>query len=78
MMNDEGPDRKTVYSFARIDFCSKYISFAFTELSSTQTFVLLPIKIRSYHIYDSSVLFSVGNQILNSCFCYCNAWFKEI
>ena len=42
MMNDEGQDSKTVYSFARIDFCSKYISFALLQLLSTQTFVLLP------------------------------------
>ena len=41
-MNDEGQDSKTVYSFAQIDFCSKYISFALLELLSTQTFVLLP------------------------------------
>ena len=42
MMNDEGQDRKTVYSFAQIDFCPKYVSFALLELLSTQTFVLLP------------------------------------
>ena len=42
MMNDEGQDNKTVNSFARIDFCKKYISFALLELLSTQTFVLLP------------------------------------
>ena len=54
MMNDEGQDSKTVYSFARIDFCSKYISFALLELLSTQTFVLLPIKcINIFKIYIS-------------------------
>ena len=45
MMNDEGQDSKTVYSFARIDFCSKYISFALLELLSSQTFVLLPLGV---------------------------------
>ena len=34
MMNDEGQDSKTVYSIARIDFCSKYISFALLKLLS--------------------------------------------
>ena len=38
-MNDEGQDSKTVYSFARNDFCSKYISFALLKLLSTGTFV---------------------------------------
>ena len=42
-MNYKGQDSKTVYSFARIVFCSKYISFALLELLSTQTFVLLPV-----------------------------------
>ena len=42
MMNGEGQDSQTVYSFNQIDFCSKYISFALLELLSTQTFVLLP------------------------------------
>ena len=42
MMNDEGQDIKIVYSFAQIDFCSKYISFALLELLSTETFVLDP------------------------------------
>ena len=32
MMNDEGQDSKTVYSFARIDFCSIDISFALIEV----------------------------------------------
>ena len=45
MLNDEGQDSKTVYSFAQIDFWSKYISFALLELLSTQTFVLLPSKV---------------------------------
>ena len=44
MMNDEGQDSKTVYSFAQIDFCSKYLSLALLELLSTQTFVLLPTE----------------------------------
>ena len=44
MMNDEEQDSKTVYSFYRIDFCSKYISFALLELLSTRTFVLLPAQ----------------------------------
>ena len=30
-MNDEGQDSKTGYSFAQIDFCSKYISFALLD-----------------------------------------------
>ena len=41
-MNNEGQDSKNVYSFAGIDFYSKYISFALLELLSTLTFVLLP------------------------------------
>ena len=44
MMNDEGQDIKIVYSFARIDFCSKYISFALLKLLSTRTLVLLPFE----------------------------------
>ena len=42
MINDEGQDSETVYSFARIDFCSKYIIFTLLKLLFTQTFVLLP------------------------------------
>ena len=42
MMKDEGQDSKTFYSFARIDFCSKYLSSALLELLSTRTIVLLP------------------------------------
>ena len=44
ILYDEVQDSKTVYSFARIDFCSKYISFALLKLLSTRTFVLLPIE----------------------------------
>ena len=43
-MNDEGQESKTIYSFARIDFCSKYLSLALLKLLSTQTFVLLPFR----------------------------------
>ena len=42
MMNYEGQESKTVYSFARIDFFSKYIGIALLELLSTQIIVLLP------------------------------------
>ena len=31
-MNDEGQDSKTIYSFAQIDFCSKYIYSYFCPL----------------------------------------------
>ena len=41
-MKDDGKDSQTVFSFARIDFCSKYISFALLKLVSTPFFVLLP------------------------------------
>ena len=44
-MNAEGQDSKTVYSFVRIDLCSKYISFDLLELLSTRTFVLLPLQV---------------------------------
>ena len=43
-MNDEGQDSKTIYSFAQIDFCSKYVSFALLELLSARSFVLLPFS----------------------------------
>ena len=43
MMNDEGQESKIINNFARIDFCSKYKSFALLKLQSTRTFVLLPL-----------------------------------
>ena len=51
ILNYEGQDSKTVYSFARIDFCSKYIGFALLKLLSTRTFVLLPLKATLVFIY---------------------------
>ena len=39
MMNDEGQDSKTVYSFAWIVFWSKYLSLALLELLSCSIYV---------------------------------------
>ena len=44
MMNNEGQDSTTVYSFARLDFCSKYISFALLDLLSCSPFSLYDIN----------------------------------
>ena len=64
MMNDEGQDIKTVYSFARIDFCSKYIRFALLKLLSTQTFVLLPLLDTKKTKFNLFFLAAYLNQFL--------------
>ena len=54
-MNDEGQDSRTIYSFAQVDFCSKYISFALLKLLSPQTVVLLPLNKYTSKIMDISI-----------------------
>ena len=50
MMNDEGQDSKTLYSFARIDFCSTYITFALLERLSN--FCPTPNRADMFHTID--------------------------
>ena len=64
-MHDEGQDSKTVYSFARIDFCSKYITFALLERLSTQTFVLLPLELLKMKIQKYRRIIGEGIQYKN-------------
>ena len=63
MMNGEGQDSKTVYSFNQIDFCSKYISFASLDFLSTQTFVLLPLKHCFDDIQNGSSFYNIHPRI---------------
>ena len=79
MMNDEWQDSKTVYNLARIDFCSKDISFVLLKLLSTQTIVLLPfVSVSRTEIKRDGIMLGLVYNAINYTAAYTNQFIEHV